>query len=199
MIEYLTGKLIKASPDHLVIEVNGVGYRVFIPLSSYEKLPEPGRSFTILTYFHVREDHQFLYGFMTEEERKLFQMLLGISKIGPSLALAVLGGIPAASFKRAVAAGDIDFLSTIRGIGRKTAERMILELKDKIDLLPRLREEAARSRLEEGEEKIDDVLGALLSLGYRQLAADKALRRALEKSGPDWSVERLLKEALAHL
>ena len=126
MIEYLTGKLIKASPDHLVIEVNGVGYRVFIPLSSYEKLPEAGRSFTILTYFHVREDHQSLYGFMMEEERKLFQLLLGISKIGPSLALAVLGGISPDSFKRAIAAGDIDFLSTIRGIGRKTAERMIL-------------------------------------------------------------------------
>lgn len=199
MIEYLTGKLVKASPDHVIIEVNGVGYRVFIPLSSYEKLPGAGASFTILTHFHVREDHQFLYGFMTEEERKLFQMLLGISKIGPSLALAVLGGIPTDSFRRAVAAGDIDFLSTIRGIGRKTAERMILELKDKLDLLPRLREEAARAHLEEGEEKMDDVMGALVSLGYRQIAADKALRRALEKAAPDCSVERLLKEALTYI
>ncbi len=199
MIEYLTGKLVKASPDHLIIEVNGVGYRVFIPLSSYEKLPEAGSRLTILTHFYVREDHQSLYGFMTEEERRLFQMLLGISKIGPSLALAVLGGISPDSFKRAIAAGDIDFLSTIRGIGRKTAERMILELKDKLDLLPRLREEAARAHLEEGEKKMDDVMGALVSLGYRQMAADKALRRVLEKSDPDWSVERLLKESLAHL
>ena len=199
MVGCLAGKLVKASPDHVIVEVNGVGYRVFIPLSSYEQLPEVGRPLTILTYFHVREDHQFLYGFMTEEERKLFQMLLGISKIGPSLALAVLGGIPPDSFKRAVAAGDIDFLSTIRGIGRKTAERIILELKDKIDLLPRLREEAGRVHLEDGGGKIDDVMGALLSLGYRQLAADKALRRALEKSDPDWSVERLLKESLTHL
>ncbi len=199
MISYLKGKLEKASPDHVIVEVGGVGYRVNIPLSAYEKLPPPGDDFTILTHFHVREDEQSLYGFVTEEERDLFEMLLGVSKIGPKVALAVLGGVPAATFKHAVASGDVSFLSSVRGIGKKTAERLILELKDKITLLPRLREEASKVHLKEGEEKIADVSGALLSLGYRQAQVHEALSRALKDAGPDWSVEQLLKETLKYL
>lgn len=196
MYEFLKGRLISSAPDRAVVEVNGIGYLLVIPLSTYEKLPSPGEEMTVLTHHYVREDEQTLYGFVTEEERELFRMLLGVSKIGPRVALGILGGIPAAAFGAAIASGDVDLLSSVPGIGKKTAERLILELKDKIELLPRLRDEAGRSRIEGGEEKAADVLRALQSLGYRPGPARKALARALDEADPGWPVERLLKEAL---
>jgi len=199
VFEYLKGKLIKSAPDFAVIEVNGIGYRILIPLSTYEKLPHTGEEVIILTHLYVREDELTLYGFAEEEERSLFIMLLGVSRIGPKVALGVLGGIPVASFKKAVVSADVDFISTIHGIGRKTAERLILELKDKIILLPQIREEAGQSCLNQADGKVDDVMRALLSLGYRQGPAHKALTRALSEAEPDWPVERLLKESLKYL
>jgi holliday junction DNA helicase RuvA len=199
MIEYLKGSLIKSAPDFAVIEVNGIGYRLSVPLSTYEKLPRVGEEALILTHLYVREDELTLYGFFSEDERELFQMLLGVSRIGPKVALGVLGGMAVPSFKSSVVAGDVDLISTIHGIGRKTAERLILELKDKITLLPRIREEAGKSGLREADDKVADVMRALLSLGYRQTPAHKALTRALSNSEPDWPVERLLKESLKYL
>lgn len=196
MFEYLKGKLIRSAPDRAVVEVNGVGYLLVIPLSTFERLPVPGGELTILTHHYVREDEQTLYGFASNEERELFRMLLGVSKIGPKVALGVLGGIPVSDFGCAVASGDVDLLSSVPGIGKKTAERLILELKDKIDLFPRLRKEAAESRLKGGEEKAADVLRALESLGYRPAPARQALSRALDTADPGWPVERLLKETL---
>ena len=199
MIEYLKGSLIKSAPDFAVIEVNGIGYRLSVPLSTYEKLPRVGEEALILTHLYVREDELTLYGFFSADERELFQMLLGVSRIGPKVALGVLGGMAVPSFKSSVVAGDVDLISTIHGIGRKTAERLILELKDKITLLPRIREEAGKSGLREADDKVADVMRALLSLGYRQTPAHKALTRALSNSEPDWPVERLLKESLKYL
>lgn len=199
MFEYLKGQMVSSAPDRVVVEVNGVGYLLVVPLSTFEHLPSPGDELTILTHHYVREDEETLYGFATEEERDLFRMLLGVSKIGPKVALGVLGGIPAAAFGGAIASGDTDLLSSVPGIGKKTAQRLILELKDKIDLLPRLRQEAGRSRLEGGEAKAADVLRALQSLGYRPAPARKALARALAAADPDWPVERLLKETLKSL
>lgn len=199
MIEYLKGILIKSAPDVAVIEVNGVGYRLLIPLSTYEKLPSSGREVLILTYLHVREDELTLYGFLSDDERSLFLMLLGVSRIGPKVALGVLGGITVSSFKSAVVAGDVDLISTIHGIGRKTAERLVLELKDKITLLPRISEEAGKSGLKEADQKVADVMRALLSLGYRQAPAHKAMTQALSRAEPDWPVERLLRESLKYL
>ena len=199
MIEYLKGKLVKSAPDYAIVEVNGIGYRLLIPVSTYEKLPAPGPEVCILTHLYVREDEQTLYGFAAEEERGLFLMLLGISRIGPKVALGVLGGIPVSSFKNAVVSGDVDLLSSIHGIGKKTAERLILELKDKITLLPRLKEAAGAVDLDQAEDKVTDVMRALLSLGYRQMAAHRALTRSLAAAEPDWPVERLLKETLRHL
>lgn len=196
MFEYLRGRLKTSAPDRAVVEVNGVGYLLVVPLSTYEKLPSPGEELTVLTHHYVREDEQTLYGFASEEERELFRMLLGVSKIGPRVALGILGGIPPAAFGAAIASGDVDLLSSVPGIGKKTAERLILELKDRIEFLPRLRDEAGRSRLKGGEEKAADVLRALQSLGYRPGPARKALGRALEEADPGWPVERLLKEAL---
>ena len=196
MFEYLKGRLVSSAPGRAVVEVNGVGYLLVTPLSTFERLPAPGNDLVILTHHYVREDEETLYGFATGEERDLFRMLLGVSKIGPKVALGVLGGIPPAAFAGAIAAGDIDLLSSVPGIGKKTAQRLVLELKDKIELLPGIREEAGKSRLEGGEAKAADVLRALQSLGYRPGPARQALSRALAAADPAWPVERLLKETL---
>ena len=196
MIAYLKGMLTESSPDQITVEVNGIGYRLFISLSTYEELPPPVAEITVLTHLHVREDEQSLYGFISREERDLFRMLLGVSKIGPKVALGVLGGIPASAFGSAIASGDIDLLSSVPGIGKKTAERLILELKDKIEIHPRLGTGPDTKAPGAGDEKIADVLRALQSLGYRPAQSRRALDRALAAADPAWPVEKLLKETL---
>src|ERR1700761_597462 len=132
MITFLEGKLATALPTQATIDVGGVGYEVFIPLSSYDKLPEVGQPIEILTHLHVREDAQILYGFMGAPERDLFRLLVNhVSGIGPKLALAVLSGMSVNNFKSAVVNSDVGSLSKISGLGKKTAERIVLELKDK--------------------------------------------------------------------
>jgi len=199
MIAYLKGILTESSPDQITVEVNGIGYRLFISLSTYEELPAPVTEITILTHLHVREDEQSLYGFVSREERDLFRLLLGVSRIGPKAAISILGGLPAASFKAAVTSGDVDLLSSLHGVGKKTAERLVLELKDKIAAIPRLRKEAGGEEIEGEEEKTADVMRALLSLGYRQSQANKALVKTLKSAESDWPVEKLLKEALKNM
>ena len=130
MITFLKGTLTDALPTQAVVEVNGIGYEVLIPLSSFEKLPALGQAVTLKTQLVVREDSQTLYGFATDDERDLFKMIQNVTGIGPRLALNVLSGMDVASFKLAVGTGDVKRLSSINGIGKKTAERMVLELKD---------------------------------------------------------------------
>ena len=132
MITFLKGTLTDALPTQVVVEVNGIGYEVLIPLSSFEKLPALGQAVTLKTQLVVREDSQTLYGFATDDERGLFKMIQNVTGIGPRLALNVLSGMDVASFKLAVGTGDVKRLSSINGIGKKTAERMVLELKDKV-------------------------------------------------------------------
>src|SRR3982750_940502 len=133
MITFLDGTLTTALPTQAVVGVNGIGYEVFIPLSSYDKLPAVGQSVRILTHLHVREDAQILYGFMTAAERDLFRLLVNnVTGIGPKLALAVLSGMSVSNFKTAVVNADVTALSKISGLGKKTAERIVLELKDKL-------------------------------------------------------------------
>ena len=133
MISFLHGKLVESLPTQVIVEVAGVGYEVLIPLSSYDKLPPPGQELKLLTHFVVREDAHMLYGFMTPQERDLFRLLINtVSGIGPKIALNVLSGINVAAFRGAVANGDIKALSQISGVGKKTAERIVVELKDKI-------------------------------------------------------------------
>jgi Holliday junction DNA helicase RuvA len=133
VITFLEGRLTNALPTQAVVDVNGVGYEVLIPLSSYDKLPTPGQPVRILTHLHVREDAQILYGFMTAMERDLFRLLVNnVSGIGPKLALAVLSGMSVTHFKAAVVNSDVAALSRISGVGKKTAERIVLELKDKV-------------------------------------------------------------------
>jgi Holliday junction DNA helicase RuvA len=196
MFEYLKGRLITSSPQRVVVEVNRVGYALIIPLSTYEKLPTPGEELTILTHYYVREDEQTLYGFLGEPERGLFRMLLGVTRIGPRVALGVLGGISAIVFAEAVNSGDVDLLSTLPGIGKKTAQRLILELKDRIG---GLEIGSGQARLDRGDQKAADVLRALTELGYRPSQSRPALDRTLAGADPDWPVERLLKETLKSL
>ncbi|MCX6348141.1 MAG: Holliday junction branch migration protein RuvA [Candidatus Aureabacteria bacterium] len=199
MIDYLKGTLVAAAPNHAVIEVGGMGYRVLIPISSYEALPRPGGEVKLLTHLHHREDEVTLYGFAAEEERTLFGLLLGVSGIGPRTAITILSGVSVQAFHQAIASQDLRLLSSVRGVGKKTAERLVLELKDKISLLPALQREASKSRLDGSEAKIADVLEALLSLGYKPAQAQRAIEAALGRAEAGWAVEQLLKEALKNV
>ena len=145
MITFLKGTLTDALPTQVVVEVNGIGYEVLIPLSSFEKLPALGQAVTLKTQLVVREDSQTLYGFATDDERGLFKMIQNVTGIGPRLALNVLSGMDVASFKLAVGTGDVKRLSSINGIGKKTAERMVLELKDNLCCLVLLKQPCLQS------------------------------------------------------
>jgi Holliday junction DNA helicase RuvA len=199
MISYLHGKLAESLPTQITVDVNGVGYEVFIPLSSYDRLPQPGQSIRILIQLVVREDSHTLYGFMTAEERDLFKLLVhSVSGIGPKTAINVLSGISVTAFKGAVVNNDIKTLSSITGVGKKTAERMVVELKDKIGIVGAWEAQSAKRALTAEEQLLNDAILALISLGYKQLDAHKTIRAAMDKLGSKASVEELVREALRH-
>ncbi len=196
MITFLKGNLTDALPTRVVIDVNGIGYEVLIPLSSFEKLPELGQAVTLKTQLVVREDSQTLYGFATNDERELFRMIQGVSGIGPRLALNVLSGMDVASFKGAIGAGDVKRLSSISGIGKKTAERMVLELKDKLGVAPDGAATPLGQALAAHDKPIADAAAALEALGTRPAEALKAAQAARAMLGPQASVEELVRAAL---
>src|SRR5579863_10570998 len=170
MITFLQGKLVEALPTQVVVDVNGVGYEVLIPLSSFDKLPQPGQSVKLLTQLVVREDAHTLYGFMTPEERNLFRLLVDtVSGIGPKTALNVLSGISVTAFRGAVANGDIKALSQISGVGKKTAERIVVELKDKVGAAGAWEAASAQRALSPSDQRLNDAVLALLALGFKQL------------------------------
>lgn len=184
MIALLRGTIHSKRPDGLVVEVGGVGYHVSIPLCSLCSIPGPGEEVFLHTYTHVREDALQLYGFLTEEERKVFVSLLRISGIGPKLGLAILSGMPVQSFLHAVMHEDVELLSSIPGLGKKTASRLILEMKEK---LPDTEGDSA------GPVK-GDAVSALVNLGYKKAVSAKAVDAAMKK-GAD-SMETVIREAL---
>ena len=195
MITFLKGTLTDALPTQAVIDVNGIGYEVLIPLSSFEKLPDLGQAVTLKTQLVVREDSQTLYGFATDDERELFKMIQSVGGIGPRLALNVLSGMNVASFKGAISAGDVKRLSSINGIGKKTAERMVLELKDKIG--PVTGTTAAPGQVLAPRDKtIADAAAALEALGTKPAEAQKAAQAAQAMLGPQAAVEELVRAAL---
>ena len=196
MITFLKGKLTDALPTQVVIDVNGIGYEVLIPLSSFEKLPELGQAVTLKTQLVVREDSQTLYGFATNDERELFRMIQGVSGIGPRLALNVLSGMDVVSFKGAIGTGDVKRLSSINGIGKKTAERMVLELKDKLGLVSGTAATPLGQALAAHDKPIADAAAALEALGTKPLEALKAAQAARAMLGPQASVEELVRAAL---
>ena len=197
MIASLRGSILEKHPNRIVIDVNGVGYDVFVPLSTFYGLGEPGAGIALRIHTHVREDALVLFGFATLLEQELFERLIGVSGIGPKLALAVLSGIEPQDFIRAIERGDLARLTAIPGVGKKTSERIVLELKDR---LPRAHLAAAAAGAAVAEAPIlrDDVVSALVNVGYHRPLAEKAAEAAITAAGSssDASFERVLKQAL---
>jgi Holliday junction DNA helicase RuvA len=197
MITHLHGKLVDVLPTQVIIDVHGVGYDVLIPLSSYDKLPAPGSDVKILTHLAIRDDAHLLYGFMTSQERELFRMLINtVSGIGPKIALNVLSGMNVVAFRGAVANGDVKSLSQISGVGKKTAERIVVELRDKIGQAGAWEASSAQRGLTAEDQKINDAVLGLMALGFKQIEAHDAVRVALEKMGAQTSLEDLVRACL---
>jgi Holliday junction DNA helicase RuvA len=197
MITYLHGKLVESLPTQVTVEVNGVGYEALIPLSSFDKLPAPGQMVKLLTHLVVREDAHVLYGFMTTAERQLFRVLINtVSGIGPKIALNILSGINVTAFRGAVAGGDVKMLSQISGVGKKTAERIIIELKDKIGPGGVLEAQSAQRSLSAVEQKVNDAVLALIALGFKPADAHETIRATQALLGPDAGLEALVRASL---
>lgn len=177
MITFIEGTLIEAYPTHAVIGVNGLGYHVLIPLSSFDKLPPAGQQIKLLTHLQIREDAHVLFGFASTGERDLFRLLINnVSGIGPKTALDILSGMTVGNFKSAVINGDAGLLAKTKGIGRKTAERIIVELKDKLGVAAAWEAASALHAPSPEEQAVADAVLALISLGYKQVEAHKAVK-----------------------
>jgi holliday junction DNA helicase RuvA len=197
MITFLHGKLVEALPTQVTVDVNGIGYEALIPLSSFDKLPMPGQDIRMLTHLVVREDAHSLYGFMTAAERELFRLLINtVSGIGPKIALNILSGISVTAFRGAVANGDGKALSQISGVGKKTAERIIVELKDRIGAPGAWEASSAARALSPEDQKLNDAVLALLALGFKQIEAHDAVRKAQAAMGPQATIEELVRSCL---
>jgi holliday junction DNA helicase RuvA len=197
VIASLRGNILEKHPNRIVIDVNGVGYEVFVPLSTFYGLGDAGSTITVRIHTHVREDALLLYGFATLLEQELFERLIGVSGIGPKVALAVLSGIEPQELIHAIERGDLARLTAIPGVGKKTSERIVLELKDR---LPRAQIVAiAAGGAPPGAPVMrDDVVSALVNLGYHRPLAEKAAEAAIKTLGSTdgASFERMLKQAL---
>jgi Holliday junction DNA helicase RuvA len=197
MINFLHGRLVDALPTQVTVDVNGVGYEVLIPLSSFDKLPVPGSEVKLLTHLAIREDAHVLYGFMTAAEREMFRLLINtVSGIGPKIALNVLSGMNVTVLRGAVANGDVKALSSISGVGKKTAERIVVELKDKIGAAGAWEAMSAQRNLSDVDQKINDAVLALMALGFKQPDAHDSIRAAHAALGTQASVEALVRASL---
>jgi len=200
MIAFLEGTLDESLPTQVVINVGGVGYRVLIPLSSYDKLPQAGSRIKLLTHLIVREDAHLLYGFATRQERDLLDLLIHhVSGVGPKIALAVLSGMAVESFKMAVVGSDIAAISKIGGIGKKTAERIVLELKDKVGVAAEWEASSAKFSPTPLDLALHDAVLALISLGYKQVDAHRAVKAVAAASGAPLGPEEMVRLALKRL
>ena len=194
MIAHLKGKLTRKSPVEITIDVNGVGYLVFVPLSTFYALPELGSEVSLGIHTHMREEALKLFGFYTTDEKKIFEKLITVNKVGPKLALTILSGMPPADLLSTIDSNDIAKLSTIPGIGRKTAERLILEMRDKLDGLSL--ELAVKKEPLPQNGLFDDALSALVNLGYKKSQAEQTLKKVYGDEGKENSIENLIKESL---
>ena len=192
MIAHLRGKLLSKHPNQVVIETGGVGYDVVISVPTFTELPEAGREVALHIHTHVREDALALYGFLRADEKRLFERLIAVSGIGPKLAITILSGMPTAQMVAAIRGNDAALLTRIPGIGRKTAERMVLELRDKLEAFAATPSTPAATPVEE------DVLSALMNLGYGRPAAERALAAAA-RNGKSSSFDALFRNSLAAL
>jgi Holliday junction DNA helicase RuvA len=192
MIAQICGRLAHKSPGEIIVDCNGVGYGVRVPLSTFYELPEVGEEVVLRVHTHVREDVLHLYGFATGKEKELFCLLIAVSGVGPRLAINVLSGIATHDLERALQEGDLLSLTRIPGVGRKTAERMLLELKDKVFAVEAGVGEGVQIR----DGKVKDALSALVNLGYQRGIAEEAIRDCVRQHGAELSLEELLKESL---
>ncbi len=192
MIARLEGALVEKSPEAVVLDVHGVGYELRVPLSTYFELPDEGKLVRLRVHTHVREDAFLLFGFGTELERSLFRLLLGASGVGPKLALAILSGLPVEKLVAALRAGNLAALVGIPGVGKKTAERIVVELRDRVGAIDTSAESAGAAR----DDASASAESALVNLGYPRAHAEKAVRRALESLPESPALESLIKEAL---
>ena len=195
MISFLHGTLFEKTPSVVTLDVHGVGYEVFISLSTYDRLPASGSACRLLTYHHIREDAQILFGFMSSEEKRMFERLIGVNGIGPKLGLSVLSGLTVAELSLAIAESDIKRISSVHGIGKKTAERIVIELRDKIDPLEALAGRGAGGDTTQNAMLRDAIL-ALTSLGFPQDQARKMVQSALDTDSSIKDTETLLRKAL---
>ncbi len=200
MIARINGILLYKSTDYAIADVNGMGYRVFVPLSTFYELPDIGQPVTLNIYTHFKADSIGLFGFNTREEMDIFKLLILVTGIGPKLAVNILSGISVAEFVKAVSEGDIARLMSIPGVGKKMAERMILELKDKVlsltpdGAVPTVGDERLSEEVIE-----EDALSALVNLGYKRNTAKNVLEKVIRESSEELTFEVLLKEALKSL
>jgi len=197
MIAFLNGTLVEKQPTSVVLDVNGVGYAILIPLSTYDRLPATGQPCRLLTHHHMREDGQLLCGFASPDEKQMFELLLGISGIGPKLALSVLSGLTVFELRAAIAGNDIKRISSVKGVGRKTAERLVVELRDKIDPAEAFVSKAMAAGDTAGATVLRDTVLALTALGFQQDQAKKMLQAALDAGAHANDAEALLKRALS--
>ena len=192
MIASLRGIVQTKKPEGVIVDVNGVGYQLSVPLCSLTDIPEPGETVFMHTYTHVREDALQLFGFLNEKDREIFTSLISISGIGPKLGLAILSGMPAERFVEAVQNEDVTMLSTIPGLGKKTASRLILELKGKLPSLDQGETPSSRA----SQEAID-AISALVNLGYKRPFSENAVETAVRKGAG--SIQEIIMEALKNL
>jgi holliday junction DNA helicase RuvA len=190
MIAHLRGRILEKHPSHVILEAAGVGYEVTISVPSFSGLPAEGAEVSLYIHTHVREDTLALYGFLRREEKQLFERLIGVSGIGSKLAITVLSGIAADALVTALRGNDLAALTRIPGVGKKTAERMVLELRDKLDGLAAAPAPPPATRMEE------DVVSALVNLGYQRVSAEQAVKRALEKAGIGASFEQVFRQTM---
>lgn len=193
MIARISGKLVSKSPESVVIDVHGVGYEVFIPLSTYVLLPEINSPAELLTLTFVKDDSIKLYGFLTREEKEMFNMLLSVSGVGPRLARNILSGASVVEVISGISASDVDFLKGLPGVGKKTAERVIVDLKDKIGSV--VKRDADVSVKPGYEPVVNDVLSALKNLGYKPKDAEEAATKA-RKASKNAGFEEIFKTSL---
>lgn len=194
MIAYVKGILAKKNPDFVIIDVHGVGYGIYISLQTFYKLPDPGKEAILHTYTHVRENVLQLYGFNSMEEKHMFLDLITVGGVGPRLAIQILSGISPQELRETIMEHDLKRLQKIPGVGKKTAERILLELKHRFKITDDLSKEIEDT--ESSTSIIVDAISALMNLGYKQMEAQKAVNKAKATIGNDATLETLLKEAL---
>jgi Holliday junction DNA helicase RuvA len=201
MIARISGRLSEKSPTRIVVEVSGLGYELHIPLSTFDKLGAVGENVNVLTYLHVREDALQLFGFATAMEKQLFQDLLSVTGIGPKVAQSILSSCSVETFCRSILQNDPASLTTIPGIGKKTAERLVLELRDRLarwPSRPEMPDETSTTPKAETSSLQEESILALVSLGYARTSAQKAVEKVIQESG-DLALEELIKRALRYM